>query len=211
MCQGQLRNNPVFYLLVVLFWLFKVSCFYCLKCLNLKSPIMYCKVDILEPNDPNNWEWPWCPNSLLTWLGNWVTSMRFPGTLMGKSGLYWQIPWGQRGAQWPGLTHLQFCYKAHDRVFQLHAAECLQASRSGLGGTAAVGRDSPVSLPFQKCCLAECGRAGRTGKLTQVTKSDWTADFLISICFLPTGKTKQHIVYDLKLWDPILPIFGFGL
>lgn len=114
MCQGQLRNNPVFYLLVVLFWLFKVSCFYCLKCLNLKSPIMYCKVDILEPNDPNNWEWPWCPNSLLTWLGNWVTSMRFPGTLMGKSGLYWQIPWGQRGAQWPGLTHLQFCYKAHD-------------------------------------------------------------------------------------------------
>lgn len=90
-------------------------------------------------------------------------------------------------------THLQFCYRAHDTVFQPRAAEFLQASCSLSGETAAVGRDSPIFLPCQKCCLAECWKAGRTGKLTRVTKSDWTAGFFISTSpFYIWGR--KHIV-----------------
>lgn len=54
MCQSKLRNNPVFYVLVVLFWLFEVNCFYCLKCPNLKNSFIYCNTDVSELNDLNN-------------------------------------------------------------------------------------------------------------------------------------------------------------
>lgn len=91
-------------------------------------------------------------------------------------------------------THLQFCYRALDKVFQPHAGEFLQAACSGLGEIAAVGRDSPIFLPFQKCCLSEYWRAGRTEKLTRVTKSDWTAYFFISISIFYTWEDKMVLV-----------------
>lgn len=98
---------------------------------------------------------------------------------MGESALWGQIPEGrgERSSQ----DSPPVCYRAHDRVFQPHGGEFPQASCSGFGEIAAVGRDSPTFLPFEKCCLAECWRAGRTEKLTQVTKSDWTAYFFTCI------------------------------
>ena len=55
MCQGQLRKKPVFYLLVVLFWLIEVNCIYYSKCLNLLNPFTFCNTDTAELHDPNNW------------------------------------------------------------------------------------------------------------------------------------------------------------
>lgn len=62
------------------------------------------------------------------------------------------------------ICFLHFCYRVHDTVFQPHAAGFLQASCSWFGGIAAVGRDSPIFLPCEKCCLAEYWKAGRSEK-----------------------------------------------
>lgn len=86
-------------------------------------------------------------------------------------------------------THLQFCYKAHDSIFQPPAAEFLQASCSGLGEIAVVGRDSPIFLPGYECCLSEYWTAGRTEKLSQVTKLDWTV-YLFPCLFSTYGEDK---------------------
>lgn len=96
-------------------------------------------------------------------------------------------------------THLHFCYRAHDTVFQPHAAGFPQASCSWFGETAAVGRDSPIVLPCEKCCLAGYWKAGRTEKLTQVTKSDWTGHFFISISTFSCGEDKTSHCLDLML------------
>lgn len=56
---GKLRNDPVFYLFAVLFWLFEVNWFFCLRCLNLKNPFMYYNTDLSELNEPNNWRLTW--------------------------------------------------------------------------------------------------------------------------------------------------------
>ena len=110
-------------------------------------------------------------------------------------------------------THLQFCYRAHDRVFQPRDAKFLQASFSEFGEIAAVGRDSPAFLPFEKCFLAECWRAGRTEKLTQVTKSDWTPyrlHFYFYFYFLHLGKTTT-VCYLRSQALGALPTLRFGL
>ena len=107
-------------------------------------------------------------------------------------------------------THLQFCYRAHDRVSQPRDAEFLQVSCFGFEEIAAVGRDSPIFPPFAKCCLAEYWRAGRTEKLNQITKWGWTAYFFTFISIVYTcGKQtvrclrsqalRSHIAY-IQVW-----------
>lgn len=94
-------------------------------------------------------------------------------------------------------THLQFCYRAHDRVSQRRDAEFLQVSCFGFGEIAAVGRDSPVFPPFAKCCLAECWRAGRTEKLNQITKWGWTEYFFTFISIVYTWGKQNSMLFEI--------------
>lgn len=97
------------------------------------------------------------------------------------------------GAEWPGHTYLQLCYRAHDRVFQPHAADFLQALCSGLEEIATLGMYFLIFLPFEKWCLDQYWRAGSTEKLTQMTKSDWTAYFSVLFPFSAYGENEQYI------------------
>lgn len=94
-------------------------------------------------------------------------------------------------------THLQFCYRAHDRVSQPRDAEFLQVSCFGFEEIAAVGRDSPIFPPFAKCCLAEYWRAGITEKLNQITKWGWTAYFFTFISIVYTWGKQNSTLFEI--------------